>query len=50
MGYDYRADENGEFKIEFINYETGEVIGRVHASGLKPYLRISEDILKDGER
>lgn len=50
MSYDYRADENGEFEIEFSNYETGEIIGHVFISGLKPYLRISRDILKDGER
>jgi len=50
VSFDYRADENGEFEIEFRNYETSELIGRVYISGLKPYLRISEDIIKEGER
>lgn len=50
MGYDYRADKKGEFEMEFTNYETGEVIGHVFIAGLKPYLRIQRDFLKDGER
>ena len=42
------ADENGEFYVELIDFETGKMLDYIKVSGLKPHQGLQLDIIKSG--
>ena len=47
---DYYADDNGEFEMEICDYEMGTVLKRIRITGLKPYLKISREVIRGAVR
>ena len=48
MTHDYLADKCGVLEIEFREYNTNKIIGNVRIEGLRPYQRISRDLIVEG--
>lgn len=49
MSFDYLATEKGNFLLEIRDYETGTVLGEVCLKNLKPFQRLTREVII-GER
>jgi len=45
MGFDYQATEEGQFLLIISDYETGENLGEIYLSGLKPFHKLAREVL-----
>jgi len=50
MGCDAYANEDGEFKLEILEHETGMVLRRVEIVGLRPKEPLDIDIVEGEHR
>jgi len=45
MGFDYRATKEGQFLLIVSDYETGEKLGEVYLSGLRPFQKLDKEVM-----
>jgi len=45
MGCDYIATEEGQFLLVISDYETGEKLGEVYLTRLKPFHKLDREVL-----
>jgi len=50
MGFDHQATKEGQFLLIVSDYETGEKLGEIYLSGLKPFHKLDQEVLMGGSR